>query len=119
MDYFITGTRAYGPAGEDSDLDIVMKENDALVLKGTLEDMRIETFQTDDMEEYGTESFYFSIGNLMTINVISLTLSIEFDAWKKATERMKLRDPIEDRERRLKTFQLFVKKYLFEREKKI
>ncbi|MGB5217362.1 MAG: hypothetical protein WBN66_03590 [Smithella sp.] len=106
MNFFITGTQAYGPVTTGSDIDIVMFSNDAEALWKILNEMGITPFQTEVQknEKYG--GFYFKVGPLQ-FNVIEAVTSDDYRSWFWATERMKKIDPIIDRGERLAKFKSF------------
>jgi len=101
MDFIITGSRAYGPAREDSDLDIVVKSCDIESMTDYLLDHNIQTYSTSDQESYA--GFYFNIAGIK-INIIVAEYEADFRLWEHRTDIMKKMSPIEDREKRLATF---------------
>ena len=103
MEYFITGTHSYGPATEDSDLDIVLLADDAEQIREYMEKHFITTYQTERQVEYPQGGFYFDLLGIK-INIIIALDNTEFDKWKKRTERMKEFEPIENREHRIEVF---------------
>ena len=104
----ITGTRAYGPVSENSDLDIVMRNDHIQILENFLLGDNINIQKVD--EHYA--SFYFTIPGLPKINVIVAENQEVFDEWEYATEKMKkLRRPISDHEKRVETFARLRKQY--------
>ena len=103
MNYFITGTQAYGPITENSDLDIVMYYNDADDLKKFLTKHDIDCYQTEEQIERAYDGFYFDLPN-MKINIIEVTDKENFEEWYAKTERMKTYEPIKNREQRIKFF---------------
>jgi hypothetical protein len=107
MDYLITGTRAYGPVTEDSDLDIVVKSTDIEPITDFLIDHKIPTYNTPAQAEYGgVGGFYFDLAGIK-VNIIVASSQGEFDDWNRRTERMKtLPTPIKDRETRLAVFRM-------------
>ena len=69
MEYFITGTHAYGPATEDSDLDIVLMTDAANQIADFLHTHGIKTYQTEKQEAYDDGGFYFDLLGIQ-INII-------------------------------------------------
>ena len=104
LKYLLTGTRVYGPATKDSDLDIVMTYAGAYELIKFLEEHGIEIYKTEGQDEYGDDGgFYFDLG-FIKVNIIICGHDRPFEEWEKATERMKKIAPIHDREQRLLVF---------------
>ena len=106
MDFIITGTRAYGPVREDSDLDIVVKSSDVQSILDYLIDRKISTYSTPGQDDYGDMGgFYFDLFGIQ-VNIIVTTNEAEYNLWDKRTERMKTLPDIEDRDTRLAVFRL-------------
>lgn len=104
MDFLITGTRVYGPATEDSDLDIVVKLDDVHKIVLFLSKHKIEHYRTPGQDSYGPiGGFYFDFAGIK-VNIIIAENHLEFGEWRRRTERMKGFDPIEDRGRRIDIF---------------
>jgi len=102
MNLVITGTRAYGPARPDSDLDIVMKLDQAEHFLHLLKTLDIPTYSSSDIKNPEYEGFSFSIsGRLPRVQVIVAFSDEELQSWKYATDMLKEMDPISDRERRI------------------
>lgn len=97
---FLTGTRAYGPARPDSDFDIVVPEVVAADMYGILANVT-DVKMTSDVPEY--TGYTFDVSGYK-VNVISCKTEEELESWRRATEAMKLIDPIEDREIRIELF---------------
>ncbi len=103
MKYFITGTHAYGPVTEDSDLDIVMLKDDAEQIRSFIQKHHIATYQTEKQEAYDNGGFYFDLLGIK-INIIIAIDEADFAEWKEKTERMKEFEPIKDRQQRIDFF---------------
>ncbi len=104
MDFILTGTQVYGPTNGDSDLDIVVKVEDAKDISSFLISHNISMYRTPGQNEYGLlGGFYFDLSGIK-INIIIADGEDEYDEWKTRTERMKTLDPIPDRETRLAVF---------------
>ena len=104
MNFLLTGTRVYGPATEDSDLDIVVKLNDVHEIVLFLAKHGIIHYRTPGQDLYGVVGgFYFDLAGI-TINIIIAESGPEFKEWERRTERMKKLSPIEDRGRRIDVF---------------
>ncbi len=102
--FIVTGTHAYGPARHDSDLDIVIRKQDVEALVNYLTEHNIETYQTEAQEDYTDAGFYFELA-FIKINIIIAMTDLDFKIWAGKTERMKkLPAAIEDRWKRLETF---------------
>jgi len=106
MKYLITGTHAYSPASENSDLDIVLLHKDAIEIEKFLELTGIETYQTEKQGMYEPGGFYFKISDI-EINIVIATCKEDFNAWKTATRMMKKINSIDDRQERIDKFQKF------------
>lgn len=110
MKFIITGTQAYGPARDDSDLDIVVLANDVQKILSFLDDHNLEEYKTEHQELYNDEGgFYFNLFGI-EINIIIAKDKEEFKKWETATEDMKTIDPIKNREECMNQFQLFFNK---------
>ena len=106
-DYLITGSRAYGPANKNSDLDIVMGAEDVAKLSDFLIDHDIGISQTPSQLSYGSVGgFYFNLGG-MAVNIIIAQFQSDMDDWKRRTAGMKTLPPIADRDKRLNMFNSF------------
>ena len=103
MKYFITGTHAYGPITEDSDLDIVMLIEDAEQIRDFVGKHFIGAYQTTRQQDYPQGGFYFDLLGIK-INIIMAIDEAEFAKWNKRTERMKEFEPIADRQQRIDFF---------------
>lgn len=100
LEFFITGTHAYGPARPDSDLDIVVKLKDISRIALFLADHGIKFYKTPGQDEYGpTGGFYFSLAGI-EVNIIIAEDELDFEEWRRRTERMKKFAPIHDKEER-------------------
>ncbi len=104
---FITGTRAYGPVSDISDLDIAMTKLDADVLEDFLRFVGIKTVHHKDINS-AYEGFYFPLGEYDKVQIIVLENQNTFNKWYKATEAMKAIPPIYDRKERVKRFGEFL-----------
>lgn len=103
MRYFVTGTQAYGPLSEDSDLDIALHVDDAGYLESFIRGCRIEvtpSSEVHDNQDY--TGFHFDLAGIK-VNVIVLS-EYEFDEWKESTEKLQGLPPIEDKAERIETF---------------
>jgi len=109
MKILITGTSAYGPRGEDSDIDIVLFANDSYKLESDLRRARINTYQTQSqMENEGYDGYIFRItADFPSINIIEVSDEKEFKCWEFATNEMKKLKPILSRLKRIEEFQKF------------
>lgn len=107
MDYLITGSRAYGPVTEGSDLDIVVKSTDVNLILDFLIDHKISTYSTPGQDDYGAAGgFYFDLAGIK-VNIVVASSQGEYDEWNRNTERMKkLPAAIEDRDTRLAVFRM-------------
>ena len=104
MDYIVTGTRVYGPAGPDSDLDIVVKLNDIGYIVNYLSNHGVQMYRTPGQDEYGVHGgFYFDFIGIK-INIIVAENEDDFIEWDIKTEKMKKLPIIPDRDLRVKVF---------------
>jgi len=104
LKFLLTGTHVYGPAGPDSDLDIVVMQDKAADILYFLDKHGIGIFRTAGQDEYGDAGgFYFDLAGIK-INIIIAENALDFKLWEELTERMKDLSPIEDREERIATF---------------
>lgn len=105
--YFVTGSQAFGVIHSNSDIDIVVKKEDAEDLKFWLSEKGIEYYQTEDQAIYeentGSAGFYFDF-HFISINIIVTDTEEEFQMWLKNTQRMLKRDPIDNKEERKAIF---------------
>ncbi len=110
MKFLITGTHAYGPTSENSDLDIVLLHKDVIKIETFLALNKIETYQTEIQCTYDPGGFYFKIDDI-EINIIIAVSKDDFNAWKTATRMMKKINPIDDRTERIDKFQKYFQDY--------
>ncbi len=104
MDFLLTGTRVYGPAKHDSDLDIVVMYDEVYKIYNYLYKHNISLSRTPAQDSYGVDGgFYFDIAGIK-VNIIVANSVPELEVWKERTERMKTISPISDRETRIATF---------------
>ena len=106
MDYKVTGTRAYGPERDDSDLDIVLRDDDAYKFDAWLRSKNIKVWKTKEQELEDYSGFYFDLMGI-TVNIIEARTNEEMLSWKERTELMKTIEPVEDREERIRIFNEF------------
>ena len=105
--YFITGSRAYGVAKADSDLDIVLYKDDAEQLSTFLKRIGIKIDSTNEVYS----SYYFKIDNYPKINIVVVRNKDEFKEWKYATKKMMKIDSIKNRFERIRIFEQFRKEF--------
>ena len=104
MDFLLTGSRVYGPANPDSDLDIMVMYDDVGKLHAYLTEHNIEIYNTPGQDSYGDiGGFYFNLGGI-EINIIIAAGKAEFELWERRTKIMKKFRPIGDRQERITTF---------------
>lgn len=110
MKKVLTGTQVYGPATEESDIDMVLLKEDADALIAVLLDKNISTYQTEDQQEYGDEGgFYFDIGKLK-FNIIRASNEKDLLSWKRTTRKMSQQFEIKNRAKRINLFQKLMQK---------
>jgi len=106
MHFLVTGTRAYGPANKDSDLDIVVLYKDVQSITNFLIEHNISAYSTPEQEDYGDlGGFYFNLADIR-VNIIIAHDEAELALWNIRTEKMKKLPYIEDRATRLAVFKL-------------
>lgn len=93
MKVFLTGSRVYGSPREDSDLDIAVLCEEASEL--TL--LRLMSGKSPaQVKRKGrsggpdNDSLYFG-----KLNLICFTNKVEFEAWRRATDSLKMMGPVE------------------------
>ena len=109
MKIVLTGTRAYGPAREDSDYDIVMCYWDADRIKRFLNESDVH-YEKNSRINPVYEGFTFKLGN-SEIQIICADNKVDLDAWEYATEIMIHCKPVSDRDKRIVTFRKYYKQY--------
>ncbi len=91
--FFLTGSRAYGKAREDSDIDLVMLVDEAgfkLLQKLSKSSMQAG-FKSDSLfnrEEYELDQGKSDCLRFGSLNLIVHTNENVYNGWKKATEKM-------------------------------
>lgn len=111
MKPFLTGSTKYGPISEHSDIDIVMRHDEAFDLREILESIQgIDITKTIEIN-LNYLSYYINISGLPKINIISVATNKEGKAWEYATEEMCKLQPITDRSERINIFQSFKQSY--------
>lgn len=90
MTAFVTGSRAYGEAKKDSDIDLVtlVTPGDLEKLKKFYRDLGVPVVDNDYEQDTGAA---FIFGKL---NLLCFTRDIEFDAWDKATAELVKQKPV-------------------------
>jgi len=100
--FFVTGTHAYGPLTEGSDLDLVLLPSDSLMLKEHLTELGISIRESSEGYIDGN-SFYFEVGGL-SVNIITVQNGREYYLWEFRTGLMKQLGPIADKSTRIRIF---------------
>jgi hypothetical protein len=103
MEFIVTGTCAYGPQTESSDLDIVLHVEDAYKLEDYLNEHKISTYNPENLWKYANGGYYFNLGSIR-FNIIITEDEQEFKLWRKRTEGMKKWAPIKNKDRRVEVF---------------
>ncbi len=111
IDFITTGSRVYGPAREDSDLDIVVTIYDLPNLEEFLLKKNIKIIERKVQPKLRYTGFYFNLGGII-INIIVAENIEEMDAWNYATNKMKKLPPIKDRNKRIKMCKKLRDEYL-------
>jgi hypothetical protein len=103
MNPFVTGTQAYGPVTDGSDINIVIHVDDAQQFVNYLASHGVETYQNEAQINGTYPGFYFNFF-LFTVNIIIVN-EWEVGWWKAHTENMrKYHLNIVDREERIRLF---------------
>lgn len=99
---FVTGSSAYGPFNEDSDIDIVMVYQNALELKELLKQhaVNIEDAKEKNKDYEGFKFMLFG----RYFQIISLNVS-EYNKWFHATQEMRKLPEINNKQKRINIFQ--------------
>lgn len=112
----VTGSRVFGPAREDSDIDIVLEPDGAADLEQWLNGHGIKVLFSEAQEEFEYQGFYFSVGGMAFSIIVAGTSDEEsMGAWEYATNKMKSLPPIIDREVRIQTFREFRQEFVSRR----
>src|SRR4030043_207353 len=102
--FLVTGTAAYGPQTENSDLDIVVSAEEGKKIESFLTSHNINAYRTERQEEYkkktGASGFYFALGCIK----VNMILTPNMEPWEKGTAHMKKLKPISNREERIAEF---------------
>ena len=119
---FITGTMAYGPITDDSDIDIVLigdidaeepEFDDTKNFREFLESLNID-IHDNKVDNRNYRGYTFTIPGMKTKRKIQIIFAYgedDFLAWQYATKQMKKINPILDKGERVKAFQKFKSKY--------
>ncbi len=102
MDFILTGSRVYGPAKEDSDIDIVMTIAYSTILEAGISALGIAITREEEQIDYGS-GYYFKLGEML-INIVGLASEEDLGRWTRATERMRGLPPIENKVKRIEQF---------------
>jgi len=107
---FITGTAAYGPFTEKSDIDIVMMYYHADKLKASLEEAGYTIREPNKIINPNYKGFEFDIAG-RSFNIICIATRKEYKEWLYATDEMRDVGPYDNREARIKRFTQFRNNY--------
>ena len=108
--FVLTGTCAYGPFTNESDIDIAMYYYDVQRVNDFLPDFGIKVHT-----QYHINPVYEGIHFMFCerkIQLIAVSSQMEMMAWEYATDKMKELQPIKERERRLKIFQTYFNRFM-------
>ena len=100
---FVTGTSAFGPFTEDSDIDIVMVYYDAERLKWKLINAGFEIKEPGKEHNPVYEGFTFDIAG-RTFQIICVRPEREYNEWLYTTDEMRNQPEFKNREKRIKKF---------------
>lgn len=105
MKAILTGTAAYGPFTDESDIDIVVLYWEVEGITKALKTLGIKVHNFEHINK-NYEGIYFEfVGR--KIQIITACTELEMEAWSYATDEMKKLNVYKDRERRVKIFQRF------------
>lgn len=110
MRMVLTGTCAYGPFGNDSDIDIAIHKMEVDGIVKALKSLGIKVRNHKHINPVYDGIWFKACGRI--IQMIVLSTNAELDAWEKATEKMKEYKSFTDRDRRVKIFQKFYQRFL-------
>lgn len=116
----VTGSRVYGPVNDRSDIDIVMKFEDArkletMLRQGPSRGAKISVHATASQVDYQEGGgFYFWLNNMLCFNIIVAENDQELAKWEEATTWMRDQQPVSDRKDRINTFRKQFKPKTFE-----
>ena len=110
MKPFITGTSAYGPFTDDSDIDIVMVYYDAERFKQDLITAGIEIKEPDKEINLNYIGFTFDVAG-RPFQVICVKPENEYYSWLYATNEMRNNLEFKNRDERIKIFKELKKEY--------
>ena len=102
---FITGSSAYGPFTEESDIDIVMYYHDADRLKIKLEKAGFEIREPGRVVNQSYTGFEFDIAGRV-FNIICVATPDEYEQWMYMTDKMRFEDEMYRKERIAKANEL-------------
>jgi len=91
MKYLVTGSRVYGVAQEDSDLDIVMEHEDALKFKAELKQKGFQIYWKKQ-SSHGGGAYVDLCG--IEINIVTAQKPYTHNTWAHATREMRNIPPI-------------------------
>ncbi len=103
--FYVTGTAAYGPLEKDSDIDIMIMQDEVADMKAWLDALQIPWEVHKACEGYENGTFYADF-NGIKINFIVCDENM-FQQWKYATEKMRELPVLHSRERRIQVFEMF------------
>ncbi len=101
---FVTGTAAFGPFKEESDIDIVVSEKDGLKLKKLFENLKIKVKSLQMKKKYDAPTWYINFFG-RKINFIMLNTQSDYDDWYIATKSLQKEKPIKLRSERHRKFE--------------
>lgn len=104
---FLTGTQVYGPATHESDIDFCVLAPFHDELYGQL---RSANVALQHSLYFNSFKFDIYLGRVFSVNIIPMP-GLDFMAWHKATQAMRLTPPISDKNYRCLVFQQLVCAY--------
>jgi hypothetical protein len=105
MKFLLTGTSVYGPLSADSDIDIVLMQEDGLKLEKYFIKTGTELSPCGLRQDY--QGFNVHIPGMPKINIIFCENAMHFECWRYATEQMKQSAVIPDKQDRIRLFITF------------
>ena len=111
MKMLLSGSRVFGGATDDSDIDMVVMQRDVADFEAKLIKQGIETWRSRVQEQVDYDGFYFNVGGI-EFNVIVALDENDFAANDYAIEKMKKRDNINNKPLRVYTYRKLKTEYL-------
>jgi len=109
MKGILTGTAAYGPFTNESDIDIAVPYWEVEGITKALKTLGIKVHDYKHVSPI-YQGIWFEFSG-KTIQIIAVITDVEMGAWEYATNEMKKLNVYKDREKRIRIFQRFYQIY--------